>query len=121
MDQEEEVTMEDIQGYKLLAALSCNEEELNEISKGDKLLEKFKGEVIRLNKDRKFANFMDQEEEARKLHNTLIIEATMKGIEQGEQNSKVNIAKNMIKKGTDSKFIAEVTGLSLEDIKKLKA
>ena len=108
------------QEYKLLAALSCNEEELDNLSKNDKLLEKFKGEVMRMNKNRKFANFMDQEEEARKLHNTLMIEATMKGVEQGENNSKLEIALNMKKDKVDIDTIIKYTNLSKAEIENLK-
>ena len=112
------------QEYKLLAALSCNEEELDNLSKNDKLLEKFKGEVMRMNKNRKFANFMDQEEEARKLHNTLMAEATMKGVEQGleqgENNSKLEIALNMKKDKVDIDTIIKYTNLSKAEIENLK-
>lgn len=108
------------QEYKLLAALSCNEEELDNLSKNDKLLEKFKGEVMRMNKNRKFANFMDQEEEARKLHNTLMAEATMKGLEQGENNSKLEIALNMKKDKVDIDTIIKYTNLSKAEIENLK-
>ncbi len=108
------------QEYKLLAALSCNEEELDNLSKNDKLLEKFKGEVMRMNKNRKFANFMDQEEEARKLHNTLMAEATMKGVEQGENKRNMEIALNMLNLGVDIETIAKSTGLSQKEIKGLQ-
>ncbi len=108
------------QEYKILDALSCNEEELNNISKNDKLLEKFKGEVIRMNKDKKFANFMDQEEEAKKLRNTLMAEATMEGVEQGEKNSKIEIALNMKKDKVDIDTIIKYTNLSKEEIENLK-
>ena len=41
------------------------------------------------------------------------------GIEEGRKNEKVQIAKNMLKRGMDIETIAEITGLSEEKIKKL--
>ena len=44
----------------------------------------------------------------------------MKGLEQGTEQSKNEIAKNMLKKDLDISLISEVTGLSNEQINKLK-
>ncbi len=38
------------------------------------------------------------------------------GIEQGSKEKQIEIAKNMLAKGTDIKFISEVTGLEKEEI-----
>ena len=114
--------------YSLIAALVCNREELEEISKGDPILEKYKNEVERMNEDREFANMMDQEEEARKLHNTLIseakndgfVEGRSEGITEGETNKAVEIAKKMLAKNKSIEEIVEYTDLTPEEIKKLK-
>ena len=42
------------------------------------------------------------------------------GIEEGISSRNIEIAQNMIKKNIDMKTISEVTGLSIEKIKKLK-
>jgi predicted transposase/invertase (TIGR01784 family) len=42
------------------------------------------------------------------------------GIQQGTESRNIEIAKNMLKKGSDTGFIQEVTGLSKEAIEKLK-
>ena len=41
------------------------------------------------------------------------------GIEQGEKNKAISIARNFKKSGIDIKIISENTGLSIEEIKKL--
>ena len=41
------------------------------------------------------------------------------GIEQGEKNKAISIARNLKKSGIDIKIISENTGLSIEEIKKL--
>ena len=77
-----------------------------------------------MNKDKKFANFMDQEEEAKKLRNTLMAEATMEGVEQGikegENKRNIEIALNMKKDKVDIDTIIKYTNLSKEEIENLK-
>ena len=43
-----------------------------------------------------------------------------KGLKEGEKNKSIEIAKNMLKKGLDIKLISELSGLSVEEINKLK-
>jgi predicted transposase/invertase (TIGR01784 family) len=43
-----------------------------------------------------------------------------KGLEQGKLQEKIVIAKNAIKKGLDNSVIAELTGLSLEEVEFLR-
>ena len=42
------------------------------------------------------------------------------GIEQGTKNAKIEIAKKLLNQNIDIKIISETTGLSVEDINKLK-
>ena len=118
--------------YKMLAALCCNKKELEKICQGNEMLEKFMSEVERMNKDRKFANMMSQEEEAKKLHNTLMHHAKdegfqegveygiEQGIEQGIKQKTKETALNMLKKDIDKNTISEITGLSIKEIENLK-
>ena len=89
-----------------------------------------------LNENREFANMMDQEEEARKLHNTLISEAKNEGFAEGRAEgfaegrvegraegrakAAIKIAKNMLNLNVDIKTISEYTDLTLEELEKLK-
>jgi predicted transposase/invertase (TIGR01784 family) len=52
--------------------------------------------------------------------NSFLKETLEKAVEQAEINSKIEIAKNAIKKGLDNQFIAELTGLSIEQIEALR-
>ncbi len=47
-------------------------------------------------------------------------EGIQQGIQQGIENRNIEIAKQMLKKGTEISFIEEITGLSKETIEKLK-
>jgi predicted transposase/invertase (TIGR01784 family) len=48
-------------------------------------------------------------------------EGIEEGIEKGIEKGKIQVAKNMLAKNTTLDFIAEVTGLSIEEIKALQA
>ena len=114
--------------YKILATLMCDKEELHEICKGDKVLERLESEVVRMNEDDQIRENLLAIENAKRVHNTLMEnakeEGLAKGIEQGiEQGSKekqLEIAKNMLNKNMDIETIIEITGLTEEEIEKLK-
>ena len=80
-------------------------------------------EVERINQDPKFREYMTKEEDDRKIRNTELREARehgiKEGIEYGEKNRNLEIAKTMLKANEDIKKICEYTGLSEEDINKL--
>ncbi|CDF11412.1 putative uncharacterized protein [Mycoplasma sp. CAG:776] len=42
------------------------------------------------------------------------------GIEQGKQERNIEIAKNMLMKNMDINIISEITGLSVEEIEKIR-
>ena len=42
------------------------------------------------------------------------------GIEQGKKQNSIEIAKNLLKIGLDSKVISENTGLLIEEVEKIK-
>ncbi len=110
--------------YKILVSLICDDVELHDICRGDKLLEKLERKVIDMNKDPEFIEFMSEEEEMEKLQKTLMEnareEGTLQGIEQGSKEKQLQIAKNMLAKNMDIDLISEVTNLSKEEIETLK-
>ena len=54
------------------------------------------------------------------IRNTELEEATEAGIEKGSQGKALEIAKNMLNAKMDLDSIAKITGLSMEEIEKLK-
>jgi len=101
-------------GKRILSIISCDEEEL-ESAIGDGYVERIKEEVKKLSKDEKYFNFLTVEEDDKLYINSVKQEEYDKGVEQ----KTIEIAKNMLNKGTDISFISEITGLSIEDIKKI--
>jgi predicted transposase/invertase (TIGR01784 family) len=53
--------------------------------------------------------------------NSFIKETLEKAVEQAELNSKIEIAKNAIKKGFDNQTIADLTGLPIKQIEQLRS
>lgn len=54
------------------------------------------------------------------IRNTELEEATEAGIEKGSQEKALEIAKNLLNAKMDLDSIAKMTGLSMEEIEKLK-
>ena len=108
--------------------LGLDEESLKDLSKKDKMVMKYMKEVNKVNEDPKFREYMSVEEDQRKIQNSLISEAEErgieKGIEQGIEKGKntrnIEIAKNLLQKNIDINIISETTGLSKEEVEKLK-
>lgn len=57
---------------------------------------------------------------AERLKNQGIEEGIEKGIEKGLRESKLEIAKNLLGLGTEIEFVSKGTGLSIEEVKKIK-
>lgn len=117
--------------FSFIAMLSSNKKELENICKGDDMMEKYEDEVNNLNEDQEFSDWISAEEDARKLLNTQLKYAENKGEKRGKkigekrgekrgiQKNTLEIAKKMIKDELDYKTITKYTGLSKEELEKL--
>ena len=125
---------------KILLMLSeTKKESLRKIAKGDKELEDMEKEIERLSKDpetvsyindetlRKIAYEIDMENAEKKGHSSGYTEGHSSGYTEGHssgysegihENSK-DIAKKMLDKKMNIKDISDVTGMSIDEIKKL--
>ena len=116
----------EIEKYKYLIMLDLNQKELRNLEKlsQDRSVYKYMETLEEVNKDPEFREFMSAEEDNRKIENSLRREAIERGIEQGiEQGSTkkaLEIAKSMVTKDMDIELISELTGLSKEEIEKIK-
>ena len=112
-----------IKENELLVMLDLNEGELKKMPKSDKISEKYVESVTILNNDPFFQEYMSQEEDQRKMQNSLIREAEdtgyEKGIKLGEEKGKIDIAKRLLNMHINKEDIIKATGLTPEEIKKL--
>ena len=96
--------------------MNFNEDELLNLKDCDKFMDKIKNDITSLNKDDDFYQFMTDEEDQRRMLNSLVDDSFDKGVKKAN----VDIAKKMIEKDIDFKTISEITGLSIDEINKLK-
>ena len=115
---------EKIKEYKYFIMLDLDKEDLSILSKKDKLVNKYMSNLEELNEDPEFREYMTVEEDQRKIYNTEIDLARKnglaEGLSQGAKQNSIEIAKSMLSLGVNTlEQIAEVTKLSMEEIKKL--
>ena len=118
--------------YKEVIMLGLEGKGLEEISKGDEMMEKFKENVEKLNEDEELEFLLTEEEDYEKLKNTLLGEARDQGLakglaegealgfEKGEKNKAIEIAKNLLDLNININDIVKATGLSKEEVLALK-
>ena len=107
--------------------LDLDKKELKNMPK-DKIVDKYITNVTIVNDDPEFQKYMSEEEDKKKIQNSLLSEAKEEGIEQGYTSGindgiskeKVSIAKNMLNKNMSMEDISDITGLSIEEINKLR-
>ena len=108
---------EEIKKNMYLIMLNLDKKELEAMPKDkrDKIVDKYITNVTIVNDNPEFQKYMSEEEDKRKIQNSLISEAKNEGISQ----EKVSIAKNMLNKNMPLEDISDITGLSIEEINKL--
>ena len=121
---------EEIKKNQYMIMLDLDKKELENMSK-DKIVDKYITNVTIVNDDPEFQKYMSEEEDKKKIQNSLLSEAKEEGISQGytsgindgiskgENKKSIEIAKNMLKKNMSIEDISDITGLSIEEINKL--
>ena len=114
----------EINEYIEYIMLDLGEKDLKNVSKGNGVVKKYMEELVKVNEDADFLNFISVEKDNMMIENSIRDEATKKGLEQGlergTEQSKNEIAKNMLKENMDISLISKLTGLSNEQINNLK-
>ena len=124
-----------IKENELLVMLDLNEGELKEMPKSDKISKKYIESVTIVNNDPFFQEYMSQEEDQRKMQNSLIREAEDSGYEKGiklgeekgkeeglklgEEKGKIDIAKSLIQSGMSLEDVSKHTKIDISKLKKM--
>ena len=106
--------------------LDLDKKELENMPK-DKIVDKYITNVTIVNDDPEFQKYMSEEEDKKKIQNSLLSEAKEEGISQGISQgytSGINdgikqTAKNLLSMNMPIEDISKATGLSVEEIKKI--
>ena len=114
---------EEIKKNLYMIMLDLDKKELENMPKDD-IVDKYITNVTIVNDDPEFQNYMSEEEDKRKIQNSLLSEAKEEGISQG-YTSGINdgikqTAKNLLSMNMTLEDISRATGLTVEEIKNLK-
>ena len=101
--------------YKYLIMLDLNKKDLKELSKKDKVINKYMEEVNKINEDPEFYEYISAEEDNRKIENSLRSQYKR----EGREEAKLEAAKNLKNNGVSIEIIANSLSLSKEEIEKL--
>ena len=118
---------EEIKKNQYMIMLDLDKKELKNMPK-DKIVDKYITNVTIVNNDPEFQKYMSEEEDKRKIQNSLLSEAKEESISQGISQgytSGINdgikqTAKKLLSMNITLEDISKATGLSIEEINKLK-
>ena len=114
----------ELEKSKYIVMLNLEKEELEKLSKKDKVVIKYMKEIERVNENPKFREYMSAEEDNKKIENSLkrewMEEGLKEGIKEGSYKRNIEIAKSLLKNKVDIEIIISSTGLSIEELEKLK-
>lgn len=121
---------EEMRKHPLLISLSLGKEDLKDFKNyiNDGNITEVVNKVMKLNEDPEFVYDLTEEEEAMVMYNSEMAEATENGIkiglnegkEEGKKEEKQSIAQKMLVDGMPIEKISQFTGLTIEEIHKLK-
>ena len=97
-----------------------NREKLKEISKGDKIMDKIYKRLDKLSEDEALSLLYDEKEREEEKKQAEIEYATELGLNKSISQGIKQTAKNMLERNMNIDVVAEITGLSLEEVIKLK-
>ena len=125
---------EEIEKKKYMIMLNLEKKELETMPK-DKIVDKYITNVIVVNNDPEFMSYMSEEEDKRKIQNSLYNESREKGynsglkkglkdgkkegLKEGIKEGSMAIVQNMLNKNMKIEEISELTGLSIEKVNSL--
>ena len=109
--------------YKYLLIIGMDKEKLKKLEVEDEMIKEIKKDVITLNQSPKFYQVMTEEEDNRRMMNTMFKEGESlgyeRGIEQGIEQEKISNARKMKKENIANSIISKVTGLDINTIASL--
>ena len=110
---------EEIKKNQYMIMLDLDKKELKNMPK-DKIVDKYITNVTIVNDDPEFQKYMSEEENKKKIQNSLLSEARENGINDGISKGIKQTAKNLLSMNMTLEDISKATGLSVEEINKLR-
>ena len=101
----------EIEENKYIMMLNLQPEELENLSKKDRMVLKYMSEIERVNEEEEFREYMSAEEDNRKIENSIRDEY----IEKGQKI----VAKSLLKRGMDKNMVSDITKLDKKKIEEI--
>ena len=101
--------------FKSIIMFGLDDNELKMLKDEDVYMKKIKKEVLDLNKDPEFYQWLTDEEDKEFLYNSRVIRYKQEGIEE----AKTDIVKKMKKEDLPIEMISKITGLAIEEIENI--
>lgn len=124
-----------IDKYKYIIMMDLEKEDLSILSKKDKVVDKYMSEVIKVNEDPEFREWISAEKDDLMIENSLKTQFRKEGLEEGRAEglkigkeegraegmrlANIETAKNLKENGISIDIISKSTGLTKEEIDKL--
>ena len=105
--------------YKHFLLIGMSREDLEELEDDDEMVKKIKDEVLRLNNDSEFYQFLTDEEDTEILCNSYYSRGVDEGIEKGLLQNNLNNARKMKQHHLSFDLISQITGLDYNTISSL--
>ena len=117
--------------HNIMALLDADDCELDTMSDGDEIMDRFKDEVKNINRGLGDVQFMDPDKDAEMIFNTILDsekeiaqkEGREKGLKEGREEgikqNKVDTARKMKQENIDINTISKITNLSIKEIEKI--
>ena len=117
--------------HNIMALLDADDCELDTMSEGDEIMDRFKDEVKNINRGLGDVQFMDPDKDAEMIFNTILDsekeiaqkEGREKGLKEGREEgikqNKVDTARKMKQENIDINTISKITNLSIKEIEKI--
>ena len=112
--------MKNINKYKYLIMFDLDKDALKTLSNGDDFVAKYTDELTKLNDNDEFQSWMTYEEDQQMILNTEKKMSYNEGLEKGQNDSKLEIAKKMLNDNIPVNKIMTFTDLSKDEILNLK-
>ena len=104
---------------ELALMIANNKEDLNKISKGDKVMEGVANKITSLSMDDYIKGYYIKEEQDEWMRNVDIADARKTGFDEGINQNKIETAKKMKEENIPLDIIVKITSLTKEEIEKL--
>ncbi len=105
--------------FKSIIMFGLTEYELKNLEDSDDYMKKIKDDVIKLNGDPNFYQAMTDEEDRQMIENSIFISGKQEGKRQGIEENQKTIVKNMKEANYKLEDIAQITGLTIQEIEKI--